>query len=65
MLLTHLQEAKQLQALKSLMALPGSAEGANQLGSGWAIVLRTLSALDALGSELKLPQVGQGFHETQ
>ena len=40
-------EAKQLAALAALVALASGSE-AGFLGSGWLIVLRTLSALDSL-----------------
>ena len=40
-------EAKQLAALAALVALASGGE-AGFLGSGWLIVLRTLSALDSL-----------------
>ncbi|GFH27912.1 SEC7 domain-containing protein [Haematococcus lacustris] len=49
------QEQKQLAALKALLALGVSEAG--HLGSGWTLVLRTLSALDILTAQLTAPAV--------
>jgi hypothetical protein len=53
-------EAKQLAALKALLGVMAGPE-AGSLGSGWATVLRTLSALEALTAELTSPVRRKGY----
>jgi len=49
-----LSEAKQLSALQALLSLTSGPE-AGFLGSSWVIILRCISALDALKVSLTLP----------